>query len=50
MTVANEMEGNIGLYNKMVFVEFLEFIGRISQFYYRASSESLYLKIEKVLD
>ena len=51
MTVKNEQEkGVANPYKKMLFVEFLEYIGRIAQEKYKASSQPLYIKIEKVLD
>eukprot|EP00347_Sterkiella_histriomuscorum_P008584 403344534 len=50
MTVKNEMEKGANPYKKLLFVEFLEFIGRSAALKYRRSSEPLYLKIEKILD
>ena len=50
MTVKNEMEKGVNPYKKLLFVEFLEFIGRCAALKYRRSSEPLYLKIEKLLE
>jgi len=50
MTVKNEMDNGLTSYKKMVFVEFLEFIGRIANERYKSYSEPLAMKIEKVLD
>jgi hypothetical protein len=52
MTVANE-PANYKAYNIMVFVEFIEFIGRLAHIKFKGTSESqlpLATKIEVVLD
>ena len=51
MTVKNEMEkGGTQQYKKILYVEFLEFIGRIAAEKYKTSGNPLYMKIEYVLD
>ena len=52
MTVKNEMEKGllINPYKRLAYVEFLEYIGRVAAEKYKTSSQSLSVKIEKVLD
>ncbi len=49
MTVKNEMEKGAQSYQKLVFVEFLEFIGRAAFEKYKNVSEPLVEKIDKVI-
>jgi hypothetical protein len=49
MTVKNEMEKGAQSYQKLIFVEFLEFIGRIAYEKYKNLSEPLFNKIDKII-
>jgi hypothetical protein len=50
MTAPHEMGKGGNPYKKILFVEFLEYIGRIAAEKYKDVDEPLYLKIEKILD
>ena len=38
------------MYKRLLYVEFLEFIGRVASEKYKTTSDPLYVKVERVLD